>query len=90
MEMFQTVTITGLKYGMGQFIEAAPAGGGESLSNPCDKWFCTPSNMNGTELFAARFLQSVDTRYPMAWDLSNFEIPRDNRTEYYQNLYSKC
>lgn len=23
-----------------QFIEAAPAGGGETFINPCDKWFC--------------------------------------------------
>lgn len=30
-----------------QFIEAAPAGGGETLSNPCDKWFCNPTNFAG-------------------------------------------
>ena len=32
-----------------QFIEASPAGAGESLDNPCDKWFCRAANMNGTE-----------------------------------------
>ena len=39
-----------------QFIEAAPAGGGETLTNPCDKWFCNPSKFaNGTQVFSARF-----------------------------------
>jgi len=26
------------------FIEASPAGPGESFSNPCDKWFCNPGH----------------------------------------------
>jgi hypothetical protein len=34
------------------FIEGAPAGGGETLTNPCDKWFCKrgcePSNPRRT------------------------------------------
>jgi hypothetical protein len=73
-----------------QFIEAAPAATGETLDNPCDKWFCTPSNMAGTKFFAARFLQMDPIRYPMAWDLSNTQIPGDNRTEYYQNACNAC
>lgn len=73
-----------------QFIEGAPAGGGETLQDPCDKWFCSPSNMDGTELFAARFLQSEPIRYPMAWDLGNTEIPGENRTAYYHTACSAC
>lgn len=74
-----------------EFIEAVPAGGGESLSNPCDKWFCTPANMaGGTAFFGARFLQSESTRYPMAWDLGNTAIPGENRTLYYQLVCNAC
>ena len=37
------------------FIEALVAGGGESLENPCDKWFCNPASMaGGTQVFATR------------------------------------
>ena len=28
------------------FIEGAPAGGGETLTNPCDKWFCNAGHFN--------------------------------------------
>jgi hypothetical protein len=74
-----------------QFIEAAPAGGGETLTNPCDKWFCNPSNFaNGTQVFAARFTQASEVRYPMAWDLSNTQIPGVDRTAYYQKVCNLC
>jgi hypothetical protein len=73
------------------FIEAAPAGGGETLDNPCDKWFCIPSSFsNGTQVFAARFDQSSTVRYPMAWDLTNKAIPGENRTDSYQYACMKC
>lgn len=74
-----------------EFIEAQPAGAGESLSDPCDKWFCTPSNFaNGTEVYAARWVQSDRIRYPMAWDMQNEAIPGIDRTEYYQEVCNKC
>jgi len=57
------------------FIEATPAGSGETLANPCDKWFCSPDKMKGgTQVFATRWSQSSDTVYPMAWDVNNTEV----------------
>jgi len=74
-----------------QFIEALPAGGGETLSNPCDKWFCNPANFaNGTQVFAARYNQASEMRYPMAWDLLNEQIPGDNRTDEYSAWCAAC
>ena len=74
-----------------QFIEALPAGAGESLNNPCDKWFCNPTNFaNNTQVFAARFDQSSKVRYPMAWDLQNTQIPGEDRTAYYQQVCMAC
>jgi hypothetical protein len=74
-----------------QFLEAAPAGGGETLANPCDKWFCSPAKMaNGTTFFSARWDKSQGTVYPMAWDLDNSEVPGDDRTEYYQAACGQC
>mmetsp|Transcript_19852 Transcript_19852/g.39733 ORF Transcript_19852/g.39733 Transcript_19852/m.39733 type:complete len:324 (-) Transcript_19852:73-1044(-) len=73
------------------FLEAAPAGGGETLSNPCDKWFCSPAKMaNGTEFFSTRFDASSETVYPMAWDLDNDEVPGVDRTDYYQTTCNQC
>lgn len=74
-----------------QFIEAAPAGTGETLDNPCDKWFCNPNNFaNGTQVFAARFAQSSEVRYPMAWDLENTAIPGVDRSADYQAACNAC
>ena len=74
------------------FIEAQPAGGGESLADPCDKWFCNPAKMEGgTQVFATRWeFDEERTVYPMAWDRRNMEIPGVNRTEYYQTLCNSC
>ena len=74
------------------FIEAAPAGGGETLANPCDKWFCNPNNFaNGTQVFATRWSEGEDsTVYPMAWDLSNKQVWGVDRTEVYQSLCNAC
>jgi hypothetical protein len=74
------------------FIEAAPAGGGESLENPCDKWFCNPNNFaNGTQVFATRWSEGEDSVvYPMAWDLENDQVWGVDRTEVYQSLCNAC
>lgn len=73
------------------FIEALPAGGGETLSNPCDKWFCNPSQFaNGTEVYAVRFNQHSPVRYPMAWDLNNKAIPGENMSKQYQSQCNAC
>jgi len=73
-----------------QFIEGKPAGAGESLDNPCDKWFCSAAKMNGTHVFAGRWDQTAEIRYPMAWDGGNLEVPGDNVTAMYQEQCGKC
>ena len=74
------------------FIEAAPAGGGESLTNPCDKWFCSPERMeNGTQVYSTRWkFDTTGTVYPLAWDIGNKEVPGVDRTDYYQKVCNKC
>jgi len=77
------------------FIEAAPAGPGETLTNPCDKWFCNaahfPAEGGATEVFAARFDRRQGTTvYPMAWDLGNDGIPGVDRSEYYNKVCREC
>ena len=74
------------------FIEAAPAGGGESLTNPCDKWFCSPGRMeNGTQVYSTRWeFDTTGTVYPLAWDMGNKEVPGVDRTDYYQKVCNKC
>lgn len=74
-----------------QFIEATPASAGETLFNPCDKWFCNPSSFaNGTQVFATQFSQDSKVRYPMAWDRRNTQIPGVDRTSYYQKVCMAC
>jgi len=74
------------------FIESKPAGGNESLTNPCDKWFCNPSHFDGkTQVFAPQYdRQSNTTVYPMSWDLQNENVPGVNRTSYYNALCQPC
>ena len=78
-----------LSDGNWHFIEAAPAGGGETLENPCDKWFCSPSKMNGTQVYATKW-ESNGTVYPMAWDYENREVPGVDRSAYYQSSCGAC
>ena len=42
------------------------------------------------QVFATRWAQSSGTVYPMAWDLTNTEVPGVNMTEYYQEVCNKC
>jgi hypothetical protein len=78
-----------LEDGSWYFIEAAPAGGGETLANPCDKWFCSGAKMNGTSVFAARWARA-GTVYPLAWDPKNSEVPGVDRTSFYQEACGAC
>jgi hypothetical protein len=77
-----------------RFIEARPAGGGETFGNPCDKWFCTPGKMgvkSNTQVFATRFDRaSASGVYPMSWDLDNRDIAGENRTAYYNQACGQC
>merc|ERR1712094_126682 len=74
------------------FIEGAPAGPGEKLDTPCDKWFCNPQHFNGaTKAFAAQFNKhSNSTIYPMAWDLQNRQVPGVDPSSYYNTLCRAC
>ena len=40
-------------------MEGLPAGPEETLEHPCDKWFCNPTNMKDTHVYAARFTQVI-------------------------------
>ena len=69
--------------------------GGETLDDPCDKWFCNaahfPSGENATTVFAARFDRvHNDSVYPMAWDPTNLDVPGVDRTADYFAMCSKC
>ena len=77
------------------FFEGAPAGAGETLTNPCDKWFCNPGHFAwvsgaGTEVFAANFDAPGGATYPMAWDPSNAGVAGVNRTSYYVSVCNQC
>eukprot|EP00451_Oxyrrhis_marina_P022280 CAMPEP_0204354560 /NCGR_PEP_ID=MMETSP0469-20131031/33496_1 /ASSEMBLY_ACC=CAM_ASM_000384 /TAXON_ID=2969 /ORGANISM="Oxyrrhis marina" /LENGTH=329 /DNA_ID=CAMNT_0051341673 /DNA_START=52 /DNA_END=1041 /DNA_ORIENTATION=- len=76
------------------FLEGAPAGGGETLTNPCDKWFCTNARMaagSGTQVFSTMFSRTTnDTYYRMSWSPSNLDVPGTDRTAYYQASCTKC
>ena len=77
-----------------RFWEGRPAGGGETLTNPCDKWFCKAARfpVNGsTKVYAARFdRHSNQTVYPLAWDPSNLDTPGIDRTNAYVGMCSNC
>jgi hypothetical protein len=77
-----------------RFIEARPAGGGETFGNPCDKWFCTGEKLgfaSNTQVFATRFDRSTGSGvYPMSWDLDNIDIAGVNRTSYYIQACEQC
>ena len=80
-----------------RFIEAAPAGAGETFSDPCDKWFCNKAHFGGgTRVFAAAFRREeygegrAATHYPMAWDLDNKGVVGVDRSEYYASGCGAC
>ena len=80
------------------FIEGAPAGAGETVADPCDKWFCNRGRFggSGTQVFAARFDrlsalgQDVALHFPMSWDLANRGVRGENRTNFYTRVCSAC
>ncbi len=77
-----------------RFWEGRPAGSGETLTNPCDKWFCKAARfpVNGsTKVYAARFDRHANTTtYPLAWDPSNLDTPGVDRTDAYVQMCSNC
>jgi hypothetical protein len=77
-------------------IEGKPAGGGESLNDPCTLWFCNPSRFpstdssTSTKVYAAKFNQTSDVRYPMAWDLQNDDVPGIDVSQAYSDMCAQC
>ena len=80
--------------GRWSFIEAKPAGGGETLADPCDKWFCDPKHFpadDATKVFASRFNRFTNASiYEMAWDPTNLDVPGVDRTKDYFAMCSRC
>ena len=82
--------------GKWSFIEAHPAGGGETLDDPCDKWFCNKAHFpsdtaNVTRVYASRFdRRNNDSIYPMAWDPPNLDVPGVDRTADYFAMCHAC
>jgi hypothetical protein len=79
------------------FIEGKPAqGANETLTDPCDKWFCKAKNFDGkTKVWAVKFDQTdrktnASLYYPMAWDTDNKGIPGIDRTTFYQEACKAC
>lgn len=78
------------------FIEGSPAGGGESFSDACDKWFCNAAHFapapNATRVFATAFdrRHGALVHYPMAWDLAITQVMGVDRTEIYNAVCSRC
>ena len=80
------------------FIEGSPAGGGETFSAPCDKWFCgaakfgVGSGPNRTRVYATTYGRAAarGAHYPMAWDVANHDIAGVERTELYERACGAC
>jgi hypothetical protein len=79
----------------GAFGEGRPAGGGETLTNPCDKWFCSRARQfvrggsNGTRVFAATFGDAHDY-YRMEWEPDSRDVPGIDRSAEYAAMCNKC
>jgi len=78
------------------FLESAPAAGGvcrNPICPPCNFWFCNKEKFDGkTQVFAARLdrTQSNGVFFPLSWDMSNHEVPGENRTDIYTEICSQC
>lgn len=77
------------------FIEGAPAGGGETFTNACDKWFCSQkyftASPNRTRVFATSYDRaSATTYYPMAWDPNNTAVVGVDRADVYFAACARC
>jgi len=76
-------------------VGAKLAGLGETLENPCDKWFCNPDHFGEgkkhTPIFAARWdINSTDVRYPMSWNINDKNVAGVDRSDYYNEVCAKC
>ena len=73
------------------FLEGRPAGGGETFTNACDKWFCNAAKFNhsGTKVFAIKYARCAgsscaESCYPMAWDAANKDVAGVDRSGLYE------
>lgn len=78
------------------FLEAAPAAGGvctDPTCPPCNFWFCNKNTFDGkTQVYAARLdrMNSDGMFFPLNWDISNHEVPGENRTDIMTQICSQC
>ena len=75
------------------FLKKAAAQGGETFTNPCDKWFCSKTRGygNGTKVFAAGFGHAGHPDvYEMEWEPDNKGVPGVDRTKQYAEWCNKC
>jgi hypothetical protein len=76
-------------------IEGNPAATGETIQDPCDKWFCNAGHFGtgnaSTPIYASRFDKfAAKTFYRMSWDMDNVDVPGDDRSEYYNRVCPRC
>ena len=72
------------------FIEGLPAGSAtETVTDPCNKWFCKKGQFVNTSVFATQWSGGTVV-YPMSWDVDNRAIPGVDRSALYQAACAKC
>jgi len=62
---------------------------------PCHRWFCSKGRFTGfsentTFVYAARMESTKSTFFPMAWEWTNFDVPGEDVSSYYQEQCGKC
>jgi transglutaminase-like putative cysteine protease len=86
--------------GVWLFMEASPSMGSvdriDDDWNPCAHFLCDADRqINQTQYFAARLdpnrtSTSMNTYFPLAWDVQNQAVPAVNRTLFYHTICAQC
>jgi Transglutaminase-like superfamily len=77
--------------GKWHFLEPSPGQNSvDSLERePCTRWFCQPSLMNHTRVYAAA-LEKREHFFPLAWEWDCQDVPAIDRTAYYDSVCQSC
>lgn len=70
------------------FLEAKPAGQGQSFRQPCDKWFCTDSKMWNTTVVASKWDGPIGNH--LAWAPLYKDAKAEDRTASYREQCKLC
>jgi hypothetical protein len=81
--------------GIWLFIEGSPnmttVDGIDDWWNPCEHFLCDHDRLiNQTQYFAATLDKNTTTYFPLAWDISNQDVPAINRTLFYHTICGQC